>query len=240
VPYTSDPVKRLLRILTRILLNAITALSFLLFLLAIAARVRGHWAREYYGVVREVTTHEQWVCRELAAEWGGGGVGICYAPADADAAAAQEAALPPGVRWGRRSNRWAPSPLDRSYVAWAGLWRRAGHHAQAWWDYGGFSAGRAQGRDFASSLSAPAVPRADRRYYWFVLPCWIAAALFAILPAHQTRAMLRRRRTARRAKAGLCPTCAYDLRATPDRCPECGRIPSPRVARASTLARGES
>jgi hypothetical protein len=214
------------RRLAHILPNAVTVLFFLLLLATLAAWVRGYWAREYFGVVRETATDARWVSREWAVDWGGGDVGVCYAPASADAAAAREAGCPAGVRWGSRSNRWAPSRATSAYAAWAAGWVRAGHHAEAW-DHAGITAGRAQGRDWASSVSVPdGVPRADRRYYWFVLPCWMAAALFALLPAQRTWAMVRRRSAAHRAQAGLCPACGYDLRATPDRCPECGKIPA--------------
>jgi hypothetical protein len=52
-----------------------------------------------------------------------------------------------------------------------------------------------------------------------IAPYWMLAIAFLILPAIAWCTRLMRRRA---QLEGRCSTCGYDLRATPDRCPECG------------------
>jgi hypothetical protein len=55
-----------------------------------------------------------------------------------------------------------------------------------------------------------------------IVPAWFPIILLLIPPGLFLFFRLRKHST-----PGVCAQCGYDLRATPDRCPECGTIPPP-------------
>jgi hypothetical protein len=73
-----------------------------------------------------------------------------------------------------------------------------------------------------SALASGAVVR--RRH--IVVPLWLPAWALAMPPAV---ALQRYRVRRRRLREGLCLGCGYDLRASADRCPECGQAAPPPV-----------
>jgi hypothetical protein len=71
----------------------------------------------------------------------------------------------------------------------------------------------------ATATFPPATP--DIGISRFIIPLWFPLVLSLVLPAawfwHWRRLRLRNR-------VGKCQRCGYDMRATPERCPECGAM----------------
>jgi hypothetical protein len=65
-----------------------------------------------------------------------------------------------------------------------------------------------------------ASPKAGGVDRWLTLPCWLLMLPAGAFGGWMLRGWLRTRRAAR---LGRCSRCGYDLRATPERCPECGQ-----------------
>ena len=61
------------------------------------------------------------------------------------------------------------------------------------------------------------------RFRCVIFPIWLPTTLFALLSLTRVAFVIRRYRGSRQ---GRCRSCGYDLRATPDRCPECGTVPT--------------
>jgi hypothetical protein len=72
----------------------------------------------------------------------------------------------------------------------------------------------------------PSRPTQETRIELGHVPMWPIAAATAIPPLLAFRRLVQSGRRANALKANRCPICGYDLRATSDRCPECGTITS--------------
>jgi hypothetical protein len=141
-------------------------------------------------------------------------------PAGTDAAAAGDAALRGGYTGGVDSRRvWR---IDATRYADNPVWS---YEPRGPWNQGWPLAVHQLDR----GLELWGVKGISLDRWVLDLPMWIVVTFFLLLPAARLlRWTIRRRR--RRAGPGVCARCGYDLRATPERCPECGSTPEPAHA----------
>jgi hypothetical protein len=190
----------------RKILNGLNVLSLVLCVGIVALWVRSHWVTydlQYTGL------HHG---NHIVALRFNGGRGLGFAvwrtielkPQSVDAYLAWDDDR--NARWGWRfkSSEAIPySSMRRAIVST--LWT---------WDHA-FGDGRLGKRE-------PDIYIQRDRLRHAIFPLWAPVALFATGPLIRGVRLWR----ARRHRTGHCDHCGYDLRATPDRCPECGTIPT--------------
>jgi hypothetical protein len=76
-------------------------------------------------------------------------------------------------------------------------------------------------RGFQWVSSHSAAPGFWQRSWSIATPAWFVVLVFALPGARWVVIQLRQRRA---KPAGFCASCGYDMRATPERCPECGTV----------------
>jgi len=173
------------------------AISLVLCVAAAALWVRGYFAGDMLSWARETLHGQKFEYRTVDAFSTHGGLRITYGYYRRDLSAAEAAAKHPrgsNIGVSHFDNYPAyPHPLGDTPIKLANLL--------------GFHAGWNGGVD--------PIERSTNSTHCIVIPDWFLVLIFAA-PA----ALLLRRRP--RGPHGRCRVCGYDLRATPNRCPECG------------------
>ena len=210
------------RKLVRGLRGAAALASALLFALVVVVWVRSYVASDWIRVMQESVGPEYDVIEDghpvghrdqLETEWGvqygRGRIGVSLERRTNLGTDAQ-----PGLNWQVLS----PAPMDLSGLA---------PSADVLFDGLGFG---------MVKLHEPSDPGAASVATVVLFPCWFAALVTGAYPALWLTRWRREALAARRRRAGQCARCGYDLRASPDRCPECGAAPDVTAAADAAVA----
>jgi len=200
----------------RHLFNILAGLSLLLCLATVALWVRSYWTTDSVGrFFRWETKPAQAGGVAQTRQWQGIGVEIesypsrlmmtlSYGPSITDASG-RPIAYVPHVGDNSPSFTWTHAPVATRVFPWPSVakWR------------GVFS------RQFFLSSSSGLFTSSYVMNRFGVFD-WLIVLATGILPTIQIILWLKPKRPG----PGFCQQCGYDLRATPDRCPECGTVPT--------------
>jgi hypothetical protein len=217
VRYNPRPLKRL----ARILLNALTVLSLLLFVATVAL-----WVRSY-------RVGEQWIFTPRLVNGLPGSNSRSYFFSYRYLHSSRgKFELYDGVHRGTSAQaRVGASPgYRRSSDFLPAHGRQRGAPKEWKLAFAGFEYYSVpQQVVTAPPTTAPTIGSPQRliaKLRYVVVPWWMSALATSILPLCWAGCLWLRSRRQRCIRLVLCPACGYDLRATPGRCPECGTIPS--------------
>jgi hypothetical protein len=88
-----------------------------------------------------------------------------------------------------------------------------------WWNRAGFHLGKS--RELTECVDLDHPEHSFTEVWCAALPHWSLVLPLALLPLYRLKGLVL---PASRPRLGHCRSCGYDLRATPTRCPECGRL----------------
>jgi hypothetical protein len=190
----------------RILLNFATALSLIFCALALIFRVRGTWIEDY-----AYRAKPNGPAAIIVSSHGSVWIGV-------------EDHWPREGHWQWSSESISATNTYNAAIATTTGFSQSSIPGISWIHARGWISRPPAGPIIATAGTPPSVLAIS-------IDWWLLIIVGALLPLTRfARWREKKRQFNRRQLAGLCPACGYDLRATPGRCPECGRTPSQSTA----------
>jgi len=190
----------------RVLSNVVVLLSLLLCVASVALLVRSYFVSDWISFAHISPVGQELLVTDWILGSGKGNVALDYIfnrlPLKPDESAAM---YPGGVAWVTDAPADPADPRIGRFGFGYESWNAPDHQPRP-----------------TPAVDLGYEPPGAYRSRHVSFPLWLPATLFALPPALWLRRRLKRRRGAR---AGHCPRCGYDLRATPEKCPECGEEP---------------